>query len=139
MQVEDIRVTIRVNRELKDNAEMLFHYLGLNMSSAVNIFLRMAVNQKGLPFAVQAEIPQSNDYMSVAEAQPHYAYQHYTYQPNDNLRCSGFGSDEVRAAFTHAVNQEIAQKQQKGLPIARFDTETKRAYLEYADGSKEYV
>ena len=27
----------------------------------------------------------------------------------------------------------------KGLPVARYDAETKRAYLEYPDGRREYV
>jgi DNA-damage-inducible protein J len=52
MQVQDVRVTIRVDRELKENAESLFAYLGLNMSNAINIFLRKAVDQRGIPFPV---------------------------------------------------------------------------------------
>jgi addiction module RelB/DinJ family antitoxin len=53
-QAQDVRVTIRVNRELKESAETLFDYLGLNMSNAVNIFLRKAVDQKGIPFLINA-------------------------------------------------------------------------------------
>ena len=56
MQTQDVRVTIRVNRELKESAEALFEYLGLNMSNAVNIFLRKAVDQRGIPFPVNAAI-----------------------------------------------------------------------------------
>ena len=44
MQTQDVRVTIRVNRELKESAEALFEYLGLNMTNAVNIFLRKTVD-----------------------------------------------------------------------------------------------
>ncbi|MCL2068065.1 MAG: type II toxin-antitoxin system RelB/DinJ family antitoxin [Treponema sp.] len=55
MENEDIRVTIRVDRELKENAEALFNYLGLNMTSAINIFLRKSVEQKGIPFQVNTE------------------------------------------------------------------------------------
>ena len=55
MQAQDVRVTIRVDRELKENAEALFDYLGLNMSNAVNIFLRKAVDQRGIPFPINAE------------------------------------------------------------------------------------
>ena len=52
MQAQDVRVTIRVERELKENAEALFSHLGLNMSNAVNVFLRKAVEQRGIPFQV---------------------------------------------------------------------------------------
>jgi addiction module RelB/DinJ family antitoxin len=111
MQTDDIRVTVRVDRELKERAENLFSYLGLNMSNAINIFLRKAVDQKGIPFPVTAEKSQ----------------------------LSRLNADEVTSVFTLAVNKEIAQKKQKGLPIASFDTELGRAYLENADGTREYV
>ena len=34
--------------------------------------------------------------------------------------------------------QGIAKKQEKELPVARYDTKTERAYLENADGTREY-
>ena len=111
MQTQDVRVTIRVNRELKEDAEALFDYLGLNMSNAVNIFLRKAVDQKGIPFPVNAGKNQTG----------------------------AFNASEVSSIFTNAVNQEIAKKQENGLPIARYDKKSKRAYLEYADSTREYV
>ena len=111
MPAQDVRVTIRVNRELKENAEALFEYMGLNMSNAVNIFLRKAVDQKGIPFPVNAAPPGVRELIA----------------------------DEVTGLFNDAVNQEIATKHKKGLPVARYDTETKRAYLECADGTREYV
>ena len=55
MATQYVRVTIRVNRELKDEAEALFEYLGLNMSSAINIFLRKAVDQRGIPFPINMD------------------------------------------------------------------------------------
>ena len=111
MQANDVRVTIRVNRELKENAEALFDYLGLNMSNAINIFLRKAVDLRGIPFPVNA----------------------------DAQGIAGFSPNEVTKVFNDAVKQDIAIKQKKGLPVARYDTETGRAYLEAADGTREYV
>ena len=55
MQTQDVRLTIMVNRELKENAETLFDYLGLNMSNAINIFLRKTVDQRGIPFPVNPD------------------------------------------------------------------------------------
>lgn len=50
-------LNIRTNAEIKANAEKIFEQLGLNMSSAVNIFLRQAIRQGGLPFEVKLDIP----------------------------------------------------------------------------------
>ena len=111
MQTQDVRVTIRVNRELKENAEVLFDYLGLNMSNAVNIFLRKAVDQKGIPFPVNT----------------------------GNHGFAGLNANEVTKAFNEAVKQDIAKKQKDGIPVARYDKKSERAYLEAADGSREYV
>jgi hypothetical protein len=47
--------------------------------------------------------------------------------------------DKVTEAFNAAVKQSIEEKQRLGLPIAKWDTESQRAYLEYPDGSREYV
>jgi len=59
-----------------------------------------------------------------------------------NAGNQGFGGlrvDEVSRAFDNAVKQEIAIKQKKGQPVARYDTETGRAYLENVDGIREYI
>nr|WP_297275144.1 type II toxin-antitoxin system RelB/DinJ family antitoxin [uncultured Agathobaculum sp.] len=45
-------VNIRMDAELKAQADALFADLGLNMSSAVNLFVRQAVRQQGIPFLI---------------------------------------------------------------------------------------
>lgn len=47
---------IRIEENLKRQAVELFAQLGIDMSSAVNMFLKQAVLRGGLPFAV--ELPQ---------------------------------------------------------------------------------
>lgn len=49
-------IQIRIDPEIKKQANVLFHRLGLDMSSAVNLFLHQCVMHGGLPFAVQ--VPQ---------------------------------------------------------------------------------
>ena len=49
---------IRIDSDLKPQASALFGHLGLDMSSAVNLFLHQCVLRGGLPFSV--EIPQYN-------------------------------------------------------------------------------
>jgi DNA-damage-inducible protein J len=45
-------VNIRMDEDLKKLAEQLFSELGLNMTTAVNIFVRQAVNLGGIPFDI---------------------------------------------------------------------------------------
>lgn len=49
---------IRIDSSVKRDANELFSELGIDMSSAVNIFLRQCVLHGGLPFKV--EIPKFN-------------------------------------------------------------------------------
>lgn len=49
---------IRIDADIKKQATALFSNLGLDMSSAVNIFLHQCVIRGGLPFNV--EMPQYN-------------------------------------------------------------------------------
>lgn len=50
-------LNIRTDADIKASAERIFEQLGLNMSTAVNIFLRQAIRQGGLPFEVKLDIP----------------------------------------------------------------------------------
>jgi DNA-damage-inducible protein J len=51
------QVNIRVDDTLKNQAEKLFNTLGMNFSSAVNIFLSQAVRQGGIPFEITTRDP----------------------------------------------------------------------------------
>jgi DNA-damage-inducible protein J len=50
------QVNVRIDDDVKEQAERLFGELGMNFSTAVNVFIRQAVRQGGLPFAVTVEI-----------------------------------------------------------------------------------
>lgn len=52
-----INLNIRVDEELKRKAESLFAELGLNMTTAMNIFLRYSVRYGGIPFDLRIEKP----------------------------------------------------------------------------------
>jgi len=52
-------LNIRVDEELKRNAEKIFNELGLNMSTAMNIFLRYSVRYGGIPFELRVDKPNS--------------------------------------------------------------------------------
>lgn len=47
--------------------------------------------------------------------------------------------DSEIKSFTKAVKDANKWKLKRGLPVAKFDAVTQRAYLEYSDGRKEYI
>ena len=46
-------LNIRIDENLKKQAEILFSDLGLNMSSAITVFLKSAVDYNGIPFEIK--------------------------------------------------------------------------------------
>ena len=57
-------LNIRTDKAIKDQAEEIFNELGLNMTTAINIFLRTAIREHGIPFELKLEVP--NDTTAVA-------------------------------------------------------------------------
>lgn len=49
-------VTIRMDTEVKKEAEELFNDLGLNLTSAINMFIRKAIAEQGIPFEVRKTV-----------------------------------------------------------------------------------
>lgn len=48
--MKNVNVTVRVDKEIRKQAETLFNDLGLNLSSAINMFLRQAIADQAIPF-----------------------------------------------------------------------------------------
>ena len=46
-------LNVRVDENLKKEAETLFADLGLNLSSAITVFLKSAVEDRGIPFEIK--------------------------------------------------------------------------------------
>ena len=55
--MKNVNVTLRVDEDLKKQAEALFSELGLNMTTAFNIFLRQSVREQQIPFKVSKNVP----------------------------------------------------------------------------------
>ena len=51
-------INIRVDSDVKNKAQDVFSALGLDMTTAVNIFLRQAIRTNGIPFELVADKPQ---------------------------------------------------------------------------------
>ncbi len=60
-------INIRVDSNLKAQAESLFADLGMNMSTAINMFLKSAVSHEGLPFEVRRYTPNAETRAALAE------------------------------------------------------------------------
>ena len=46
-------LTIRIDDNIKREAEILFTRIGINMSAAINIFFRQAIREQSIPFELK--------------------------------------------------------------------------------------
>lgn len=60
-------INVRVDANLKQSAEALFADLGLNMSTAITMFLKSTVNHDGIPFEVKRMSPNAETKAALAE------------------------------------------------------------------------
>jgi len=58
--------SIKLDKEIKEKAKVIFKELGMTMGEAVNIFLTQVTLQKGLPFDVK--IPNDETKKAIEEA-----------------------------------------------------------------------
>lgn len=49
-------MTIRMDAALKESAEELCREMGMNLTTAFNIFTRAMVRERGIPFAVRGNV-----------------------------------------------------------------------------------
>lgn len=60
-------LNIRTDRDVKQAAEEIFEKLGLNMTTAVNIFLRQSIRENGIPFELRLDTPNKTTAAAIAE------------------------------------------------------------------------
>lgn len=65
-----VNVTIRMDENLKKQADELFSDLGLSLSSAITMFAKQAVREQRIPFEVTRNISMASDQTiaSISEA-----------------------------------------------------------------------
>jgi DNA-damage-inducible protein J len=51
-------ITIRIDDDVKREAETLFEKLGLSVSGAINVFFRQAIREQAIPFPIRAKTPE---------------------------------------------------------------------------------
>lgn len=50
-------LNVRIDKDIKEQSEKIFNELGLNMSTAINLFLRTTIRERGIPFALKLNTP----------------------------------------------------------------------------------
>lgn len=60
-------LNIRTDKGIKDQAEEIFAELGLNMTTAVNMFLRTAIREHGIPFELKLDVPNETTTAAIEE------------------------------------------------------------------------
>lgn len=61
------QISLRVDDEVKRNAERTFNDIGLSMSAAINIFLKTVVRENRIPFELSADPFYSKENMAELE------------------------------------------------------------------------
>ena len=60
-------LNIRTDKDVKEQAEQIFAELGLNMTTAVNLFLRTAIRKHGIPFDLFLDVPNETTIAAIEE------------------------------------------------------------------------
>lgn len=65
----NVNVTVRMDEELKRQADELFSDLGMTLSAAITVFVRQSIRQQGVPFFVGRNVPNRETLEAIEEAQ----------------------------------------------------------------------
>ncbi len=60
-------LNIRTDKEVKEQADHIFSELGLNMTTAINVFLRTTIRMNGLPFELKLDVPNATTAAAIEE------------------------------------------------------------------------
>jgi DNA-damage-inducible protein J len=109
----DARITIRVGSEFKARAEKTSEQLGMNLTTAITMFLFQMERDKALPFKPSITEPRRS--------------------------IAGLSQSELDAAVKGAIRADYERGLELGLPEAKYDAAMNRARLEHPDGRMEYI
>ena len=62
-------ISIRMDADLKAQADALFAELGMNLSTAFNIFVRQSLREGGIPFEITLNHPNKETVAAMLEAE----------------------------------------------------------------------
>lgn len=67
MNADTINLSIRMDKSLKEQAESLFSELGMNMTTALTVFVRQSVRQGKIPFEITLNKPNPETMAAIRE------------------------------------------------------------------------
>ena len=65
---ETTNLSIRIDRDLKNEADQVFSAMGMNLTTAITVFVRQAVRQKKIPFEIALFPEGENKTTAMSEA-----------------------------------------------------------------------
>ena len=80
--MSESKIVLTIDDELKNEAEDLFASLGLNLETAISMFLTKSINEGGIPFEVkQTKFVESPDFIS-----SHFTIKSAVYEINEYIK-----------------------------------------------------
>lgn len=64
-----VSTSISIDSEVKAKAQELFADFGMDLSTAINIFLKQAIYERSIPFAIRRELPNETTLKAMDEAE----------------------------------------------------------------------
>ena len=65
--METTNVNFRLDKKTKKEAEELFEDLGLNMTTALTMFIKASIRDQGIPFEVKKQVPNAETIAAIEE------------------------------------------------------------------------
>ncbi len=62
-----VSTNISIDADVKAQAQELFADLGLDLSTAINLFLKQSVRENAIPFNIQREVPNADTIAAMKE------------------------------------------------------------------------
>ena len=60
-------LNIRLEKSVKEQSEAIFSELGMNMTTAINLFLRTSIREHGIPFSLKPDVPNATTVAAIEE------------------------------------------------------------------------
>ncbi len=64
-----VSTSISIDADVKAKAQELFSEFGMDLSTAVNIFLRQAIFEHSFPFSIHRDVPNADTVLAMKEAE----------------------------------------------------------------------
>ena len=66
---ETTNFSVSMDKQVKQDSEALFQDLGMNLTTAINVFLRQAIRTGGFPFEIKQDQPNKETILAHLESE----------------------------------------------------------------------